>query len=97
MVVPFAAGGGSDVVARVLSRYLSENLKAPFIVDNRAGAGGNIGTRYAAQAKPDGDKSCSNCVQFVPGKNPKGPGECKAIAGDTEISPQGYCIAWVKK
>jgi tripartite-type tricarboxylate transporter receptor subunit TctC len=54
VVVPFAAGGGSDVVARVLSRYLSENLKAPFIVDNRAGAGGNIGTRYAAQAKPDG-------------------------------------------
>jgi tripartite-type tricarboxylate transporter receptor subunit TctC len=54
IVVPFAAGGGSDAVARVLSRYLSEDFKTPFIVDNRAGAGGNIGTRYAAQAKPDG-------------------------------------------
>jgi tripartite-type tricarboxylate transporter receptor subunit TctC len=54
IVVPFAAGGGSDAVARVLSRYLAEDLKVPFIIDNRAGAGGNIGARYAAQAKPDG-------------------------------------------
>ncbi len=54
IVVPFAAGGGSDIVARVLSKYLTEDLKAPFIVENRAGAGGNIGAKYTAQAKPDG-------------------------------------------
>ena len=49
------------------------------------------------QDKPNGDQKCSTCVQFVPGKTPKAMGECKAITGDTEISPEGYCLAWVKK
>jgi hypothetical protein len=46
---------------------------------------------------PEGDKSCSNCLQFVPGKTAKDLGGCKIFAGDTEISPNGYCAAWVKK
>jgi len=68
-------------------------------VSGRAGAATNAAMRSALkyQNKPDGDKSCSNCLQFVPGKTPKSLGQCKAIAGDTEILPQGYCIAWVKK
>ena len=49
------------------------------------------------QDKPLGDKSCSNCSQFLPGATAKDAGACKVIAGDREISPQGYCIAWVKK
>ena len=49
------------------------------------------------QATPDGDKDCAGCMHFVPGKDAKGPGECKILAGDTEISPQGYCTAWLKK
>jgi hypothetical protein len=36
-------------------------------------------------------------MQFVPGKTPKAMGGCNAIPGDTEISPEGYCIAWAKK
>jgi hypothetical protein len=46
---------------------------------------------------PEGDKSCANCVQFVPGKAPAGKGGCKIIPGDTEVSPKGYCVAWAKK
>ena len=49
------------------------------------------------QDKPSGDKSCANCPHFIPGPDAKGPGTCKVIPGDTEISPQGYCNAWVKK
>ncbi|OYW37768.1 MAG: hypothetical protein B7Z35_08940 [Hydrogenophilales bacterium 12-61-10] len=49
------------------------------------------------QNKPNGDKNCSNCMQFVPGKTAKDLGGCKIFAGDTEISPKGYCVAWVAK
>ncbi|HVC11313.1 MAG TPA: high-potential iron-sulfur protein [Burkholderiales bacterium] len=49
------------------------------------------------QAKPQGDKSCAGCLQFVPGPSAKDLGGCKIIPGDTEISPQGYCTGWVKK
>ncbi len=54
MVVPFPAGGGVDVVIRIISPKLSENLGQPIIIDNRSGATGNIGTEMAAKAAPDG-------------------------------------------
>lgn len=49
------------------------------------------------QDKPDGEKQCSGCVQFVPGKTAQDKGGCKLMPGDTEISPQGHCTAWAKK
>jgi predicted adenine nucleotide alpha hydrolase (AANH) superfamily ATPase len=49
------------------------------------------------QDQPEGDKKCSTCMQFVPGKTASDLGGCKVFAGDTEISPNGYCSAWVKK
>jgi predicted adenine nucleotide alpha hydrolase (AANH) superfamily ATPase len=49
------------------------------------------------QEKPEGDKKCSTCMQFVPGKTASDLGGCKVFAGDTEISPNGYCSAWAKK
>lgn len=46
---------------------------------------------------PEGEKNCSNCVQFVPGKSATDMGGCKIFPGDTEVSPKGYCVAWAKK
>ncbi len=54
LVVPFPAGGASDVFARVLGRKLSVALRQPFVVDSRAGATGLIGTAYLQRARPDG-------------------------------------------
>ena len=69
------------------------------VVSGRADAATNASVRTSLkyQGKPEGDKSCANCVQFVPGTSAKDLGGCKVMPGDTEISPQGYCIAWVKK
>lgn len=54
IVVPFAAGGGVDILTRVLAQNLSDSLHQPVIVEDRPGAGGNLGMDYVAKAAPDG-------------------------------------------
>ena len=54
LIVPFPAGGGGDALARTVSAKVAELLGQQFVIDNRAGAGGNIGTSAAARAEPDG-------------------------------------------
>jgi len=54
LIVPFPPGGGTDILARPLAQKLSEKWGQPVIVENRGGAGGNIGTKAAAEAAADG-------------------------------------------
>lgn len=54
VVVPQAAGGANDAIARIVSQKLTEVMGQSFIVDNRPGAGGNVGTAQVAKSKPDG-------------------------------------------
>ena len=54
LIVPFPAGGGTDAVGRLIGDRLSQRLKQPVVVENRAGAGGAIGTEIAARSAPDG-------------------------------------------
>lgn len=77
-------GGAALAMIPVMS--VSGNALATTNASMRAGM------KY--QDKPNGDKHCAICMQFVPGKTPKDKGGCKIIPGDTEISPQGYCVAW---
>ncbi|MCX7223152.1 MAG: tripartite tricarboxylate transporter substrate binding protein [Burkholderiales bacterium] len=53
-IVPYAAGGATDTTARLVSKELTAILGQPVIVENKAGAGGNIGTDYVAKSAPDG-------------------------------------------
>ena len=54
LIVPFAAGGPSDVLARAFSQKLGEDLGQPVIIDNKPGAGTNLAAEFVARAKPDG-------------------------------------------
>jgi len=53
-VVPFAVGGNTDTLARLLSQKLAASLGQPIVIENKPGAGGNIGSDFVAKAKPDG-------------------------------------------
>lgn len=54
MIVPYPAGGASDVIARMIAQHLTASLGQPVIVDNRPGASGHLGTQLALKAAPDG-------------------------------------------
>ncbi len=85
IVVPFAAGGTTDLLARVLAERLSQRLKGTFIVENKAGAGGNVGVASVAKATPDGytltmgtvsrrsrsSPRCQTCCWCTPACRPK--------------------------
>jgi len=53
-IVPFPAGGSTDVAARVVGDHLSRTLGQPVVVENKSGANGNIAIEYAAKSAPDG-------------------------------------------
>jgi tripartite-type tricarboxylate transporter receptor subunit TctC len=54
MIVPFAAGGGTDVLARIIAQNLNSKWGQPVVVENQPGASGAIGTRAVMKAAPDG-------------------------------------------
>ena len=53
-IVSFAAGGPNDIVARIVGHYLSDHLGQQFVIENRAGAAGNVGMQSALNSAPDG-------------------------------------------
>src|SRR5262250_1917779 len=57
-VVPYAAGGYTDLVARLTARYVEKALGKPVVIENRAAAGGIVGTQAVASAAPDGSTFC---------------------------------------
>ncbi len=59
MVVPFAAGGATDVVARLVAEKLGEQTRATFVVENKAGAAGAIGAKAVIAARQTDTRSCS--------------------------------------
>ena len=54
IIVPFAPGGATDIIARLMGQWLSERLGQQFVIENRPGAGSNIGTEVVVNAPPDG-------------------------------------------
>ena len=82
IIVPFAPAGVTDIMGRLLAQKFSEGLGQPFIVDNRAGAGGNIGMGAAARAAPDGYTVLVSSSSYVvnPSLYAKSPYEYKDFA-----------------
>lgn len=88
MIVPFPAGGATDILARALSQKLGEKIGQPVIVDNRPGAGGTIGADAASKAAADGYTlllATSSTHSIGPAINPKIP-----YNAETDFTPIAY-------
>ena len=67
IVVPFGAGGSADLLARILATHMQPKFGQNVVVENRAGAGGSIGTGYVAKAAPDGYTLLLGTVSSIAG------------------------------
>src|ERR1700709_346338 len=86
MVVPFAAGGGTDVLARIIAQNLNSRWGQPVVVENQPGASGAIGTRAVMKAAPDGYTllmASTGALMAVSA----GAGDGAPLDGDKPLSP----------
>ena len=92
MVVPFAPGGGTDVIARHLASRMSDSLKRQIVVDNRAGANGIVGTENVAHAPADG-----YTLLFVSSPHSVNPSLYAKLPYDTlrDFAPVSMAATWV--
>ena len=88
LVVPFTPGSGSDIVARIIAKGLTESMKATVVIENKPGANGAVGAQAVARAKPDGytlllGSATANAVNyaFFPGKLGYEPSSFDMVAG----------------
>ena len=88
LVVPFTPGSGSDIVARIIAKGLTETIKATVVIDNKPGANGSLGAQAVARAKPDGytlllGSATTNAVNyaFFPSKLGYEPSSFDFISG----------------
>jgi tripartite-type tricarboxylate transporter receptor subunit TctC len=92
LIVPFSAGGATDVTARVIAEQLSASLGQPVIVENRGGAGGNIGADVVAKSEPDGYSLLMTTIgtaainQFLYSRMPFKPDDLAAIAMVNQVA-----------
>lgn len=78
IVVPFPPGGNVDISARIIAQSLSEDLGQPFVVENRAGAAGFVGSHFVVKARPDGYTllvASNSAISIGPLTNPNAPYE----------------------
>lgn len=93
LIVPYAAGGATDIIARTLAEKLTERLGQPVLVDNKAGVGGVMGTDAAAKAAPDGYTflvTLGTTIlinQFLYEKLPYNPGRDFALVSQLAMAP----------
>jgi tripartite-type tricarboxylate transporter receptor subunit TctC len=65
IIVPYSPGGGADIIARLIGQRLSANIGQSVVIDNRAGANGNIGSDVVAKSAPDGYTLLMNTIGLV--------------------------------
>src|SRR5262245_41043907 len=98
MIVPFAAGGPADIVARIVAQYLTELLGQSFFVDNRTGAGGVVGAEAVVRAEPDGHTllfSSNTAYSVTPAIKKNLPFDVKrdiAVASPAARGPQALVV-----
>lgn len=95
LIVPFAPGGGTDVVARILAKEMSKEMSATIVVENKPGANGIIGTKAALQAEPDG-QTIVMTIEATIAMSPwlyKSTGYTyRDFAGISQVSSQPYLL-----
>src|SRR5947207_6781961 len=79
LIVPYPPGGGTDVIARIVQEPLARQLGQPVLIENRGGAGGSIGTAFAAKATPDG-----HTLLFTLSSHTINPAIYRSLPFDTE-------------